>query len=47
MAENKIEIEVDVIGMESAQKKLDGIEGSAKGIGESVKGVGESFKGVV
>lgn len=46
MAENKIEIEVDVIGMESAQKKLDGIEGSAKGIGESVKGVGESFKGV-
>jgi hypothetical protein len=46
LAENKIEIEVDVIGMESAQKKLDGIEGSAKGIGESVKGVGESFKGV-
>lgn len=46
MAENKIQIEVDVIGVAQAEKKLDKIEQSTESIGEGVKGVGESFKGV-
>ncbi len=46
MAENKIQIEVDVIGVAQAEKQLDKIEQSTEGIGEGIKGVGESFKGV-
>ena len=46
MAENKIQIEVDVVGVAQAEKQLDKIEQSTTGIGEGIKGVGESFKGV-
>lgn len=46
MAENKIQIEVDVVGVAQAEKQLDKIEQSTAGIGEGIKGVGESFKGV-
>lgn len=46
MAENKIQIEVDVVGVAQAEKQLDKIEQSTTDIGEGIKGVGESFKGV-
>lgn len=46
MAENKIQIDVDVVGVAQAEKQLDKIEQSTAGIGEGIKGVGESFKGV-
>ncbi len=46
MAENKVVIDVEVQGVQQAQKDLNKIEASAEDIGESVKGVGESFKGV-
>lgn len=46
MAENKVIIDVEVQGVQQAQKDLNKVEASAEDIGESVKGVGESFKGV-
>lgn len=46
MAENKVIIDVEVQGVQDAQKDLQKIEVSASEIGSSVKGVGESFKGV-
>lgn len=46
MAENKVVIDVEVQGVQDAQKDLQKIEVSASEIGSSVKGVGESFKGV-
>jgi hypothetical protein len=46
MAENKVIIDVEVQGVQDAQKNLQKIEVSATEIGSSVKGVGESFKGV-
>ena len=46
MAENKVIIDVEVQGVQQAQKDLNRVEASAEDIGESVKGVGESFKGV-
>lgn len=46
MAENKVIIDVEVQGVQDAQKDLQKIEVSATEIGSSVKGVGESFKGV-
>ncbi len=46
MAENRVVIDVEVEGVQQAQKDLEKIQGSASEIGESVKGVGESFKGV-
>jgi len=46
MAENKVIIDVEVQGVQDAQKDLERVNSSASEIGESVKGVGESFKGV-
>ncbi len=46
MAENRVVIDVEVEGVQQAQKNLEKVQGSASEIGESVKGVGESFKGV-
>jgi len=46
MAENKVIIDVEVQGVQDAQKDLEKVNSSASEIGESVKGVGESFKGV-
>ena len=46
MAENKIVIDVEVQGVQDAQKDLEKVNSSASEIGDSVKGVGESFKGV-
>jgi len=46
MAENKIIIDVEVQGVQDAQKDLEKVNSSASEIGDSVKGVGESFKGV-
>ena len=46
MAENKVVIDVEVVGVQQAQQDLNKVEASAEDIGESVKGVGESFKGV-
>lgn len=46
MAENKVVIDVEVEGVQQAQKDLEKVQGSTAEIGESVKGVGESFKGV-
>lgn len=46
MAENKVIIDVEVQGVQQAQKDLNKVEASTEDIGESVKGVGESFKGV-
>ena len=46
MAENKVIIDVEVQGVQDAQKDLQKIEVSTSEIGSSVKGVGESFKGV-
>ena len=46
MAENKVIIDVEVQGVQDAQKDLQKVEASAGEIGHSVKGVGESFKGV-
>ena len=46
MAENKVIIDVEVQGIQDAQKDLDKVNSSASEIGDSVKGVGESFKGV-
>jgi len=46
MAENKVVIDVEVEGVQKAQKDLDKVQGAAADIGDSVKGVGESFKGV-
>ena len=46
MAENRVVIDVEVEGVQQAQRDLEKVQGSASEIGESVKGVGESFKGV-
>ena len=46
MAENKVIIDVEVQGVQDAQKDLERVNSSASEIGDSVKGVGESFKGV-
>lgn len=46
MAENRVVIDVEVEGVQQAQRGLEKVQGSASEIGESVKGVGESFKGV-
>jgi hypothetical protein len=46
MAENKVIIDVEVQGIQDAQKDLGKVNSSASEIGDSVKGVGESFKGV-
>ena len=46
MAENRVVIDVEVEGVQQAQKDLEKIQGSTHDIGKSVKGVGESFKGV-
>lgn len=46
MAENKVIIDVEVQGVQDAQKDLEKVNSSASEIGDSVKGVGESFKGV-
>jgi hypothetical protein len=46
MADNKVVIDVEVQGVQDAQKDLQKVEASAGEIGHSVKGVGESFKGV-
>ncbi len=46
MAENKVIIDVEVQGVQDAQKDLEKVNSSASEIGESVKGVGESFIGV-
>lgn len=41
MAENKIEIEVELTGQKNALKGLDQVKEGAEGIGETFKGVGE------
>ena len=46
MAENRVVIDVEVEGIQQAQRDLEKVQGSTAEIGESVKGVGESFKGV-
>jgi hypothetical protein len=46
MAENRVVIDVEVQGVQDAQRDLQKVEASAGEIGQSVKGVGESFKGV-
>jgi hypothetical protein len=46
MAENRVIIDVEVQGVQDAQKDLEKVNSSASEIGDSVKGVGESFKGV-
>jgi len=46
MAENRVVIDVEVEGVQQAQRDLEKVQGSTAEIGESVKGVGESFKGV-
>ena len=46
MAENRVVIDVEVEGIQRAQRDLEKVQGSTAEIGESVKGVGESFKGV-
>ena len=46
MAENRVVIDVEVEGVQQAQRDLEKVQGSASEIGKSVKGVGESFKGV-
>jgi hypothetical protein len=46
MAENRVVIDVEVQGVQQAQKNLDRVQVSAHDMGNSVKGIGESFKGV-
>ncbi len=46
MVDNRVVIDVEVQGVQDAQRDLQKVEASAGEIGQSVKGVGESFKGV-
>jgi hypothetical protein len=46
ITQNKIEIEVEVVGIENAKNKIESVGESSEHLKDGIKGVGESFKSV-
>ena len=44
IVQNKVQIQVEVVGVNNAQNKIEKVQESTVDLKEGVKGVGESFK---